>query len=635
MHRRHFLQFSGAAGSLWLAGQLKAQTEPENHAGPKSKLSAAPGLGPQDSNQHEVTRAGPGREPILFLRAPSPDAELDLALQRLGLPVQREAPLKDFAVAEVVAGNGSRQQNALRREDAPASEEAYRVAQGASGSIRIVSRTPHGLANGLYDLRRSLLVSGSTDALAGLLTEGVHAPHFAHRVFYHFLTSWGLQRLTGGALTPQQWRDHLDRMRALNANQFVFDIWSDQYYHPDYPETFANRALYDRLREACDYAHRLGLRTAVTLFPAQVPASVYQANPQAQAVEAQGYHGINMCPVRAWNLVTSFNVFLLSYFGRAVDDLIVELQDPGSCLCKLCCGQFPELVLRFMQLYRSVPGGPPDRRIDLCTLHFRDWLESPGQVRTGVAFPIEDLRKRVFEVLSPGVLVHDIDADTLDMAGNYHLKRCYFFFDLDPESGLDSEMVFPRVMLKRIDSQIRESVQNHDDGILAYRVMPFAQYVADFVLFRKCWDPRVEVDTALVELAAEWNIPGDHRLRFVAAMRLLDDWRQNGKAGLVDDAAAALDELAGNTPVSDYLIDLEDVVRVLRVLAHFAEEHRDLVKRPEFYPPPDLVDQVNELMLNRRIFEAFTVHQHWIGRSKEMIGQHIRWWLRAFPSARA
>ena len=45
-----------------------------------------------------------------------------------------------------------------------------------------------------------------------------------------------------------------------------------------------------------------------------------------------------------------------------------------------CCRHFPELVLRFMDTYRRVPGGPADRRIDLCPLHFRDWLEDEKPV---------------------------------------------------------------------------------------------------------------------------------------------------------------------------------------------------------------------------------------------------------------
>jgi hypothetical protein len=205
-------------------------------------------------------------------------------------------------------------------------------------------------------------------------------------------------------------------MRALNANQFYFDIWADQYYHPDYPQTRGNKVLYDRIRAACDYAHELGMRTGVVLFPCQVPPSVYQLHPEAQAVEAVNYHGINMCPTRDWETVTALDTYLLEYFGSSVDDLIVEMQDPGSCLCEACCKQFPELVIRFIDTYRNVPGGPADRRIELCTLHFRDWLEEPV-INSRVSFPITGLRKRVFETLPKGTTLFDIDNPTLDMGG--------------------------------------------------------------------------------------------------------------------------------------------------------------------------------------------------------------------------
>jgi len=192
-----------------------------------------------------------------------------------------------------------------------------RVVHGAAGQLCLASTTQHGLANGLYDARRALLAAPQQIASpAQLLCEGDHSPHFAQRVFYHFLSPWGLERLSADAFTAEQWKVHLRRMRALNANQFYFDIWADQYYHADYPETHANKALYDRLRGACDYAHKLGLRTGVVLFPCQVPASVYLAHPNARAVEAVNYHGINMCPTRAWDRVISFDTFLLRYFDE-------------------------------------------------------------------------------------------------------------------------------------------------------------------------------------------------------------------------------------------------------------------------------------------------------------------------------
>ncbi|MFV1969181.1 MAG: hypothetical protein ACC628_27485, partial [Pirellulaceae bacterium] len=67
------------------------------------------------------------------------------------------------------------------------------------------------------------------------------------------------------------------------------------------------------------------MRTGVVIFPCQIPPSVYQAYPQARAVEAANYHGINMCPSRAWGRVVSFDTFLLRYFGSSGGDVIVGM----------------------------------------------------------------------------------------------------------------------------------------------------------------------------------------------------------------------------------------------------------------------------------------------------------------------
>ncbi len=573
---------------------------------------------------HETTR-----DFTLFLMATDPSDELDFAVRSLGLPTRQREGKKGMFIAVVQAGKEAdlKPPGELQADE---SDEGYRVVHGAAGQLCLASTTQHGLANGLYDARRALLAAPPQIASpAQLLGEGDHSPHFAQRVFYHFLSPWGLERLSADVFTAEQWKVHLRRMRALNANQFYFDIWADQYYHADYPATHANKALYDRLRGACDYAHKLGLRTGVVLFPCQVPASVYLAHPKARAVEAVNYHGINMCPTRAWDRVISFDTFLLRYFGSAVDDVIVEMQDPGSCLCEQCCKHFPDLVIRFIQTYRKVPCGPSDRRIDLCTLHFRDWLEEPA-FDSGVAFPIKDLRRRVFAALPRGTTLSDIDNPTMDMGrSKYGLKNMYFFFDLDPESGIENHQVFPRVKLRRIESQIQDSVERGHDGILDYRMMPFAQYVADYALFRKCWDPSVDLDIVMTELAAEWKIPASKRPTFAQAMRDLDDWWEKHDLESLNAADDALRDLAEDEDCSDYLTDLKDLIVVLRVLAHYCQENREEVARPDFFPQPELVDEVRDLMINRRIFDAYTVHQHWELRSREVIGQRIRWWLQA------
>ncbi len=326
------------------------------------------------------------------------------------------------------------------------------VGAGA-GELALVAQSQKGLANGLYDARRTLLTAGVLDGAAApanwtpTTPTGEHRPHFARRATYQFLSPWNLPRLTADAFTLDEWKTHLARMRALGVNQFYFDLWANQYYHPDYPQTEANKVLYDRMRAVCDYAHRLGMRTGMIAFPCQVPAWAYLAHPEAQAVEATNYHGIHLCPSRSWDATAAFTTYALEYFGSSVDDVVVEMQDPGSCLCAECCGQFPDLVLRFMEAYRNVPGGPADRRIDLCTLHFRDWLESP-EIDSRVAVPIQDLRKRVFDRLRAEKVLFDSDEPTLAMGRERGLKSVYFFFDLDPESGLENHMVLPRVRLR-------------------------------------------------------------------------------------------------------------------------------------------------------------------------------------------
>ena len=574
-----------------------------------------------------ATSAGPSHL-SLHVFVDEPTDETKLAVQELGLPASwHDGGTKDRLVAIIVGGTDVKPEP-LADVEPPTSLEGYRVAADTSGHLQLLGRTQHGLANGIYDARRALLVAGKQiRSPTALLSEGEHGPRFSQRAFYHFLTTWNLPRLSADTFTRDQWKVHLQRMRALNANQFYFDIWADQYYHPDYPQLHRNKVVYDRIRDACNYAHRLGIRTGVYIFPCQVPPSVYQAHPEARAVEATNYHGINMCPSRAWDRVIAFDTFLLRYFGKSLDDVVVEMQDPGSCVCELCCKQFPELVIRFVDTYRQVPSGPADRRIEVCTLHYHDWLEEPT-FNSGVAFPIKDLRKRVFEKLPKGTTLFDIDNPTLDMGRGYGFKNSYFFFDLDPESGLENHQVYPIVKLRRIESQVGDSLRRGHVGIMAYRMMPFAQHVADYWLFRKCWDPGLDVDVAMTELGAEWNIRPSDRPKFVQAMHNLDAWKEESRFEPIEQANVALQQLVADNDASEFLVDLRDQVVVFTVLAEYKRDNPERIDQADFFPPNELVNEVRELMLDRRIFEAYTVYQHWINRSRAMIGQRIRWWLQ-------
>ena len=419
-------------------------------------------------------------------------------------------------------------------------------------------------------------------------------------------------------------------MRALNANRFYFDIWSDQYFHPDCAETAHNRELYDRVKAACDYAHELGMRTGVYLFPAQVPVSEYLSHPRSRGVEATNYYGINACPSKGWDHIIRFDAFLLEYFGSSLDDLVIEFQDPGSCLCEDCCKNFPELVLRYMDTYRELSTGHADRRIDLCSLHFRDWLED-GHPEVASAIPIPGLRDAVFPKLATGTTLVDIDDATLDQGRGSGLDANYFFFDLDPESGLENHQVFPRVKLRRIEQQVRDSLARGHQGITDYRMMPFAQYPADFVLFRKCWDPDMDMESILHALGADYGLEAADRHRFSQALRDLDAWWEEADVDALAAAHDALESLRSSTP-NDHFSDLCDLVAILNLLAGYLQENRRHVTDLSFFPPAELIEKTRIAMTGMRIFEAYTAHQHWIVRSDEIIGQRVRWWLQAIAA---
>ena len=164
---------------------------------------------------------------------------------------------------------------------------------------------------------------------------------------------------------------------------------------------------------------------------------------------------------------------------------------------------------------------------------------------------------------------------------------------------------------------------------MAYRMMPFSQYVADYALFRKCWDPKLDLDKVMTELAAEWGIQPSERPRFVKAVRDLDAWWEEKNVAALKEADSLFQELAAGAYCSEFLVDQRDLVAVLAVMGNFWSNHKVDVTRKDFYPPADLVKQTYNLMLGRRIFEAYTVHQHWEVRAQEMIGQRLRWWLQA------
>jgi len=505
-----------------------------------------------------------------------------------------------------------------------AGQEGFAVGPAGRGHLAIAAKNEKGLANGLYQIRNqysSWLDNPDCDR-SRLTRPHLQQPAFPHRDSYHFLSPWRLQHLSMDSFTLEEWFAYLDWLRSLNANRVYIDLWANQYYHPEFPETEENKPMWERLYKVFTYARKIGLRTGIFFFPCQVPVSQWLAHPEDRAVEAENYHGIHLCWTRAKDKITPFDRFFLDYFQKVIDDVVVELEDPGACLCHACCDHFAEMTLEMVETYRN---WRPNGNVDLCTLHFRDWIEAPGIFKSGAAHPVPKLREAVFKKLPRETMVIDADLSTLKMARNFGLDRGYFFFNLDPESGFEDQQVFPRPHLKEIENQVSVSLGRGDAAMQAYRMMPQAQFVTDYVLFRKCWDPSLATKGLLRELGSMLGLDDTGNTTFSEAMLALDSW---WTGGALDELEECRDKLAGLRSVSQPLADLDDLVSVLTILGRYLTTHRSRVASNDFYPDRKLVNQICERVKNARIFQAYTIHQHWVNRSREILGQRIRWWLK-------
>ncbi len=507
-------------------------------------------------------------------------------------------------------------------------QEGFAVAPAGSAHLAVAAPGEKGLANGLYELRRILLSSSGIRApdFTNAMRQGIHKPAFPHRDSYHFLSPWRLQHLSMDTFSFDEWVAHLEFLRSLNVNRVYIDIWTNQYYHPKFPATCENKPLWERLHKVMAYAREIGLRTGLYVFPCQVPVCQWLEHPEGRAVEAANYYGIEMCWTRAKADIIPFDRFLLEYFDDVVNDLVIELEDPGVCLCESCCDHFAEMTLNIVETYRDWWSVGADRKVDLCTLHFRDWIEQPDEFyRKVVGHPVPNLRADVFKKLPKDTTIIDMDRSTLDMARDYGLQTGYFFFDLDPESGMEDMQVFPRVHLERIESQISDSVARGDVVIQDYRMMPQSQFVADYVLFRKCWDSSAPVKKLLLELGGTLGLDESRRHIFSDAMLGLERWWCKADLESLEDAR---DKLACVSPAGEPLTDLADLTDVLAIMGRYLITNRDRVCEENFYPERELVNKVYERIKDSRIFQAYTTHQHWVNRSLEVIGQRLRWWLQ-------
>jgi len=507
--------------------------------------------------------------------------------------------------------------------------EGYAITREAD-NLLIRANSDYGLASGLLAAARQARVAGPES-----IQSGVVEPHFISRDMYHFPTPWQLHGITTDTFTLSDWRRHIEWVRSLGANRLIVDLWSTQYYHPEFEETWRNEPYWEILRGALGYAQDLGLHTALLLFPCLVPPSVYYRYPELQAPEEGNYYwGSHLCWTRGKEVLSKLLSFTFEYFEHAIDGAVLEYWDPGMCLCAECWQDFARTGLDIYQTLAELASAHTRTgMLDVVTLHVDGIATGQWEGADGQPLPYDDPEaiERLIAGFAPGTTVIDLHPKSLAIARSRGLPTSQFFFELDPESGLDSFQLFPRPCLKLISRRVTKSMQEGHTGMVDYRLAPNLHFPGDYVLMRKLWEPQVTAREALTELAAQLCSSGQQCDDFVRSVELTDEWWEGKQLETLQEASALAEVVAQAEDAKgrDRLRVWADGLRVLSVVADYAS--RGAAADEALFT--EMVDAVHRQMQTSWIYQSLTADESWVERSKEMIGLRLKWWLRAVEEA--
>ncbi len=447
-------------------------------------------------------------------------------------------------------------------------------------------------------------------------------PAFADRGMYVHSIPWHLTGLTPDTWTLEQWSWYLRLLKAAGCNLLKVYIWPTQMFHPNDPATAHNAWRYEVYREALGLARLWGMKTFIGFANTAVPPHVWHARPDLRA-EEHLYRGVNLCWRRGKKTLLRYHRHLLDTFADVVDGALVWFFDPGSCTCSLC-EDYVGVVRDSVDTYRELLVGRADVHVSLWMFDRIETGDDGGRVIPG-------FRRKVIEAMPRGTVLlvpDDIEPDLLDAARDRDLTPLTMAFYQDPESGLESHSILPRPRLAETERFIRGQMERSTRSLLGYRLTPFTQFPADWVMLRKMWEPGAHASALLRELGAyvfgKPEDPSDAPERFAGAIEKIERWWQGGgeyttrRDTLLADAIESFDELTWRY---DYpMRALTDATRVLGKLSRFRSSGGSDVNA--------LASRVQEMMTAMPIFQGFVQDQLWERtRARHFVRDRLRWWL--------
>jgi len=443
------------------------------------------------------------------------------------------------------------------------------------------------------------------------------SPAFDVRGVYIHGIPWHLTGLTPDTWSVDDWKDTIRMLQAAGCNLLKLYLWPVQFHHPDDPKTAHNAWRYDVYREALRWAQRWGMKTLVAFTNTAIPPHVWHARPDQRADELL-YRGINLCWTRGRRTLLRYHRHLIETFAPVTDGVLVWFLDPGYCKCPHCA-DYVRVVRESVETYREILAGRGDVHVSMWGF---EWVER----RPEWFDVIPDFRRRVIESLPAGTYLlapEETEQALIDLAHERGMTPLTMAFYQDPESGLENHNVLPQPRLAQTDRFIRGQVAKGTRSLLGYRLTPYPQFPADWVMLRKMTHPEASAADLLVELGAYLFGDADAPA-FAGAIEKIEQWWQGGtthtlqRDALLSGAVDALDALT--SPFDVPMRALTDTTRVLLELSRFRSSGGTDVDA--------LAARIQGMMMTMPIFQGFIQDQLWEhSRAKHFVRDRVGWWL--------
>ncbi|HUY01270.1 MAG TPA: hypothetical protein VMV49_17040 [Candidatus Deferrimicrobium sp.] len=481
--------------------------------------------------------------------------------------------------------------------------------QNKTSQIFLLARGDRGLANSIYYLYMKLKDQQIQDPFSRNWDE-FETPYFETRgLTLNF--PFRLEGLSTDTWSVPQWKEYLNRIRSFNYTSITFLIGSWMLYHPDFEELKKNAWRYDVAEEVFKYAAEIGLEIILLYVYNQIQTDLWINYPEIRA-HIWGYQGISYCNQKGKEIGEKILTYTLNRF-KSVPSVALFAFEGGGCNCEYCRGNVVELIHAYLDLMKEA--AEPER-LYFCTwfANFKENFETPA---------IKGLRDRLFATIPKEIKIIDVNRKTLQMAAAQGYEIFDFIFFIDPEAGMENQAIFPKPHLHLLKERITDSIQIFGPqlkGMFGYRIIPKARFINDYVLSRYFWNPEIEIDAVVSEVAGLLSSSMNEKDQITHAIQLLEEfWTTLDKNKLKECQKVLKTVTTQQKNVPEPLQSIRDTVIILNLL--FKYYNHTSKKRKE-----GIIQKIFSLMKEMDIFHCYTTYNWWDALAIEIIKQRVQWW---------